>query len=79
MPTAKVVLCGEKLGVELPDAIAERLALKPGDQVSITVEKERPLELRDEETRVQAITRLRAMRRPFPPDFKFDREEANAR
>ncbi|HEY9126973.1 MAG TPA: hypothetical protein VIM62_07585 [Acidobacteriaceae bacterium] len=37
---------------------------------------------RDEEVlqrRLKAIEGLKTMRRPFPPDFKFDREEANAR
>ncbi len=30
-------------------------------------------------TRAELIERIRQMGTPFPPDFKFDREEANAR
>jgi len=29
--------------------------------------------------RIEALARLRQLRRPLPPDFHFDREDANAR
>lgn len=33
----------------------------------------------DARKRQAAIERIRKLRRPFPPGFKFDREEANER
>ena len=33
----------------------------------------------DPATRAAALELLRSVAKPFPPDFKFDREEANER
>jgi antitoxin MazE len=37
------------------------------------------LKLTRDRRREEALKRLRALRRPLPPGFKFDREEANER
>ena len=36
-------------------------------------------ELIHDQSRKEALESLRRLARPFPPDFKFDREEANER
>lgn len=75
----KVAKWGNSLAVRLPVAVVEVLELKIGDAVEITVADDRSLKVSRDTSRQQAIERLRALRRPLPPGFKFDREEANAR
>ena len=70
---------GNSLAVRLPRAIVEALKLKVGDEIEITVAGARRFEVSSDRTRAEALKRLRALRRPLPPGFKFDREEANAR
>ena len=68
---------GNSLAVRLPRDIVVKHNLKEGDAID-----SRALDraLRDVEmTREQALERVRALRRPLPADWKFDREEANAR
>lgn len=79
----KVAKWGNSLAVRLPVAVVEALELKAGDPVEIHVvtgvSGKHTLKVGRDRTREDAIERLRAMRRPLPPGFKFDREEANAR
>ncbi|MBB6143500.1 antitoxin MazE [Silvibacterium bohemicum] len=75
----QVAKWGNSLAVRLPAAVVEALDLKEGDQIEIRVAGEREFEVSRDETRERALAKLRELRRPFPPDFKFDREEANAR
>ncbi len=70
---------GNSLAVRLPRAVVEALKLKEGDDIEITVTGTRALEVSRDRKREEALKRLRALRRPLPPGFKFDREEANAR
>lgn len=74
---------GNSLAVRIPVAVAKALGLKEGDEVTITAAGEGRLEvareMNDQERRDAAVARLRAMRRPLSPDFKFDRDEANER
>jgi len=75
----KVAKWGNSLAVRLPVAVVEALALKEGDQVELTVTGAQTLDVQRDLSRLRAIEELRALRRPAPPGFKFDREEANAR
>jgi antitoxin MazE len=70
---------GNSLAVRLPAAVVEALDLKEGDQVEIRIAGDRVFELRRDQSKSRAIARLRKLRRPLPPGFVFDREEANAR
>ena len=75
----KVAKWGNSLAVRLPAAVVEALELKEGDPIEISVAGERKLEVSKDKSRERALERLRALRRPIPPGFKFDRDEANAR
>jgi antitoxin MazE len=55
------------------------MALKEGDQIEITATGAQTVKVERDLSRLRAIEELRALRRPAPPGFKFDREEANAR
>lgn len=70
---------GNSLAVRLPRALVEALKLKEGDNIEITIAGTRQFEISNDRRRAEALKRLRALRRPLPPGFKFDREEANAR
>lgn len=73
---------GNSLAVRLPKALVERFKLKEGDEVDSEV-IEKALADADAEAlerrRDEALQRIRERRRPLPPGYKFDREEANAR
>jgi antitoxin MazE len=67
---------GNSLAVRLPTAVVDALDLKEGDQIEI---RERVFEVSRDQSKPQALARLRKLRRLLPPGFVFDREEANAR
>ena len=68
---------GNSLAVRLPREIVERFGLKEGDSIDVELFS-RALQ-RSRMTREEALQRIAELRRPLPADWKFDREEANAR
>jgi antitoxin MazE len=70
---------GDGLAVRLSAEDVERLGLKEGDIVEVTrtVPPLSPEE--DQKRRDEALERLRSFRGTLPPDFKFNRDEANER
>jgi antitoxin MazE len=75
----QVAKWGNSLAVRLPRAVVEALKLKEGDEIEITIAGVRHFEVTRDRRREAALKRLRALKRPLPPGFKFDREEANER
>lgn len=75
----QVAKWGNSLAVRLPAAVVEALDLKEGDQIEIRIADMRTFEVRRDRSRQDALARLRKLRRPLPPGFVFDRDEANAR
>jgi len=70
---------GNSLAVRLPAAVVEALELKEGDDIEIRIADRRELEVARKPSREELLKRLRAFRGRLPADFKFDRDEANAR
>ena len=70
---------GNSLAVRLPAAVVEALDLKEGDEIEISVTSERRFEVARDRSRDKALEQLRRMKWSFPPDFKFNREEADER
>lgn len=70
---------GNSLAVRLPAAVVEALELKEGDEIEIHVADARNLGIARKPSRDELLKRLRAFRGRLPVDFKFDRDEANAR
>jgi antitoxin MazE len=70
---------GNSLAVRLPAAVVEALELTEGDEIEIHVADERELVVARKPGREALLKRLRAFRGRLPADFKFDRDEANAR
>lgn len=73
---------GNSLAVRLPKDLVERLRLKEGDEIDSAM-LEQALTQADQEAhkrrRLEALEEIRQTRWPLPPDYKFDREEANWR
>ena len=70
---------GNSLAVRLPDTVVKTLKLKSGDEVEIVLRGERVFEVERDRSRERALERLRALKKPLPKGFRFDRDEANAR
>lgn len=75
----QVAKWGNSLAVRLPAAVVEALALKEGDDIEIHVVGQHSFGVARKPGRAELAKRLRAFRGRLPADFKFDREEANAR
>jgi antitoxin MazE len=75
----QVAKWGNSLAVRLPAAVVEALELKEGDEIEIHVADARQFGVARKAGCEELLKRLRAFRGRLPPDFKFDRDEANAR
>lgn len=75
----RVAKWGNSLAVRLPEAVVKALKLKSGDEIEIVASGARRFEVGRDRSREKALERLRALRKPLPKGFRFDREEANAR
>lgn len=75
----RVAKWGNSLAVRIPKDVAEALGLKEGDEIDLTATEPRALGLSRRLTRPELLERIRQMAKPLPQDYRFDREEANAR
>lgn len=75
----QVAKWGNSLAVRLPKSVVEALALREGDEIEIHAAGDRQFGVARKPSRQELLRRLRAFRGRLPPDFKFDRDEANAR
>ena len=75
----QVAKWGNSLAIRLPAAVVAALGLKEGDEIEIQVAGARKFAVARKPDRTELLNRLRAFRGRLPPDFKCDRDEANAR
>ncbi|VFR52097.1 Programmed cell death antitoxin MazE like [plant metagenome] len=75
----QVAKWGNSLAVRLPTSVVEALELSEGDDIEIVVDGPRKFAVRKKPGVDALIARLRQFRGKLPADFKFDRDEANAR
>ncbi|CAM5589737.1 hypothetical protein ATER59S_05264 [Aquamicrobium terrae] len=75
----QVAKWGNSLAVRLPATVVEALGLKEGDEIEIRIAGERAFDVDLDRSRQRALERLRALRKPLPVGWRFDRDEANAR
>ncbi len=75
----QVARWGNSLAIRLPASIVEALELREGDDIEIRIAGQRTFDIQRDKERERALERIRAMRKPIPPGWKFDREEANER
>jgi antitoxin MazE len=70
---------GNSLAIRLPASVVRALGLKEGDEVEVHVVGDRAFGIDRDRSRERALARIRAFGKELPPDWKFDREAANAR
>ena len=70
---------GNSLAVRLPASVVDMLGLQEGDDIEIVIAGTHRFEVARDEKRARALARLRALRRPLPEGFRFDRDQANER
>ena len=75
----QVAKWGNSLAVRLPSAVVEALDLKEGDKIEIGIANKRQFKISRDRKVERALARIRRLRRPLPPGFKFDRLDANER
>lgn len=75
----QVTRWGNSLAIRIPASVVEALDLKEGDDIEVQVAGDRSFDIARDQTRLDALRRIEAMRRPLPMGWKFDRDEANAR
>ena len=70
---------GNSLAIRLPASVVEALGLKEGDDIDIKIAGTGTFEVERKPNREEWLKRLRRFPGILPADFKFDRDEANAR
>jgi antitoxin MazE len=70
---------GNSLAIRLPAGVVEALELKEGDDIEVRVAGSRTLDVEKKPSPEEWLQRMRRLRGLIPADFKFDRDEANAR
>ena len=75
----RVAKWGNSLALRLPAVVVEALKLKEGDEIEVHIADARRLLVARKPGREELLKGLRRFRGLLPADFKFDRDEANAR
>jgi antitoxin MazE len=75
----QVAKWGNSLAVRIPADVVRQLGLKEGDTVSLRAAEADVLEVVPDARRARLIEEITRLSVPFPHDFRFDRDEANAR
>ena len=75
----QVAKWGNSLAIRLPASVVEALQLKAGDEIEVHIAGDRAFGVARDRSRERALARIRSFPKELPPDWKFDREEANTR
>jgi antitoxin MazE len=75
----KLARWGNSLAVRLPMALVKALDLKEGDEIELARGGGREIAVSRVLGREESIQALRRFRGTMPADYRFDRDEANAR
>ena len=70
---------GNSLAIRIPSTVVEALSLKEGDDVKVRIAEGLTFEIERDDARANAMARIRAMAKPLPPGWTFDRDAANER
>lgn len=71
---------GNSLAIRIPVDVVRELELKEGDEVELCkLDDGEVAVISDRQRRKALADRLTALAVPFPPDFRFDRDEATER
>jgi antitoxin MazE len=79
----QVAKWGNSLGVRLPVALVQELGISDGDEVQLRAAPPSggmpTVAVQRQPSKLERLHAMRRHRAPWPADFVFDRDEANAR
>lgn len=75
----QVAKWGNSLAIRLPVAVVKALELHEGDDIEVLIADERVFKIRKKLDNETILKRLKIFRGKLPADFKFERDDANAR
>ncbi|KQV32354.1 AbrB family transcriptional regulator [Rhizobium sp. Root1203] len=75
----QVAKWGNSLAIRIPSVVVDALELKEGDDVVVRIAEDRAFEIERNDARQKAFERIKAFRLRLPPDWMFDRNDANSR
>jgi antitoxin MazE len=76
----QIFKCGDGLVVELSQGLVDELRLKEGDELYVVAAGNGTIAVETKaDRRRRAIENIAALNWTLPPDYKFDRDEANER
>jgi antitoxin MazE len=75
----QVAKWGNSLAIRLPVAVVNALELREGDDIEVLIADDRVFKVRKKPDNETILKRFRRFRGKLPADFKFDRDDANAR
>jgi antitoxin MazE len=75
----RVFKWGNSLAIRLSATIVEALELRDGDDIKVRVVESRVVEVTKKPDACELLKGLRRFRGKLPADFRFDRNDANAR
>jgi antitoxin MazE len=67
------------MAIRLPASVVKALELHEGDDIEVLIAEERVFQVKKKPGNDAILARLRQFRGKLPADFKFDRDDANAR
>jgi antitoxin MazE len=70
---------GNSLAIRLPVSVVQALQLKEGDEIEVHVVGHRAFNVDRDRSSSRAIEHIASFRKTLPLDWKFGRDEANAR
>ncbi len=70
---------GNSLAIRIPAAVAKALNLKEGDEVEISASDDGHFKMARDDRKARALETMRALAKPLPAGWRFDRDEANER
>jgi antitoxin MazE len=70
---------GASLAVRLPKELVKEMGLKAGDEVEIRPIGKKRLAIEKRDRQAAFLEAMKQFRFELPPDYKFDRDEANER
>ncbi len=75
----QVAKWGNSLAIRIPSSVVDALDLKEGDDISVRISNDRAFEIERDDRRLKALEKIKSFGVKLPVDWKFDRNDANAR
>jgi antitoxin MazE len=70
---------GNSLAVRLPKKLVDEMGLVEGDEIQVVAARKGALEVQKVDRRAAFLKAMEQFRFSLPPDYRFDRDEANER